>query len=86
MSGSGRLSSTGGTSHGDQTKDIRDAVRAELDFAPLADAADISIKNMNGDIALKGGVPSCLQYRDAAAVARRVHGVTPSRRTGSCSR
>jgi hypothetical protein len=32
MNGSGRPSSTQGTSHGNKTKDIRDAVKAELDF------------------------------------------------------
>ena len=47
-----------------------------MDFAPLVDASDITIKNMNGDVALNGIVPSCPQYREAAATARRVHGVT----------
>jgi hypothetical protein len=49
-------------------------VKAELDFDPLVDAADIFIKNMNGDVALNGSVPSYPQCREAAA--RRVHGVT----------
>ena len=42
-----------------------------MDFAPLVDASDITIKNMNGDVALNGTVPSYPQYRKAAAAARR---------------
>jgi hypothetical protein len=45
-----------------------------LDFDSPANAADIAIKNMNGDVALNGSVPSCPQYREATA--RRVHGMT----------
>jgi len=30
------------------TKDIREAVKAELDFDPLVDAATITVKNTNG--------------------------------------
>jgi osmotically-inducible protein OsmY len=74
MSGSGRPSSTRGTSHGNKTKDIRDEVSAEMDVAPLVDATDVFIKNMNGDLALNGSVPGHPQYREAAAAARRVHG------------
>jgi len=58
------------------TKDIREAVRAELDFDPLVDAADITVKNMTGDVALNGPVPNYPQYLEAAAAARRVAGVT----------
>ena len=58
------------------TKDIRDAVRAELDFDPLIDPGDITVKNLNGDVALNGTVPSHPQYLEAAAAARRVYGVT----------
>jgi osmotically-inducible protein OsmY len=58
------------------TKDIREAVKAELTFDPLVDEAGITVKNMNGDVALNGTVPSYLQYRAAAAAARRVYGVT----------
>jgi hypothetical protein len=58
------------------TKDIREGVRKELDFDPLVDAAGITVKNMNGDVALNGTVPSYLQYLDAAAAAKRVSGVT----------
>ena len=59
-----------------KTTDIREAVRAELDFDPLVDASDITIKNMNGAVALNGTVPSYPQYMETAAAARRVHGVT----------
>jgi len=57
------------------TKDIREAVEAELTFDPLVDAADITVRNMNGDVALNGTVPSYPQYLEAAAAAQRVAGV-----------
>ena len=57
------------------TKDIREAVEAELDFDPLIDASDISVKNIDGDIALNGTVPSYPQYLEAVAAAQRVGGV-----------
>jgi osmotically-inducible protein OsmY len=56
------------------TKDIRDAVEAELEFDPLIDDADIHVVNINGDVALNGTVPSYPQYLEAAA-AQRVAGV-----------
>jgi osmotically-inducible protein OsmY len=59
-----------------KNKDIREAVEAELSFDPLVDATDITVKNMNGDVALNGTVPSYPQYLEAAAAARRVDGVT----------
>jgi osmotically-inducible protein OsmY len=58
-----------------QTKDIRDAVAGELSYDPLVNDADISVKNINGDVALNGTVPSYPQYLEAAAAARRVAGV-----------
>ena len=58
-----------------QTKDIRDAVERELSYDPLVDDPDISVKNINGDVALNGTVPSYPQYLEAAAAARRVAGV-----------
>jgi osmotically-inducible protein OsmY len=58
------------------TRDIREAVRDELDFDPLVDPTNITIKNMNGDVALNGTVPSYPQFLEAAAAARRVYGVT----------
>jgi BON domain len=54
-----------------QTKDIRDAVERELSYDPLVDDSDISVKNINGDVALNGTVPSYPQYLEAAAAARR---------------
>jgi osmotically-inducible protein OsmY len=59
-----------------QTKDIRDAVERELSYDPLVNDSDISVKNINGDVALNGTVPSYPQYLEAAAAARRVAGVT----------
>ena len=57
------------------TKDIREAVEAELKFDPLVDDADIHVANMNGDVALNGTVPSYPQYLEAATGAQRVGGV-----------
>ena len=57
------------------TKDIREAVEAELTFDPLVDATDVTVKNINGDVALNGTVPSYPQYLEAAAAAQRVAGV-----------
>jgi osmotically-inducible protein OsmY len=59
-----------------KTKDIRAAVEAELSFDPLVDASDITVKNLNGEVALNGTVPSYPQYLEAAAAAQRVAGVT----------
>ena len=56
-------------------KDIRDAVKAELEFDPLVDDADIDVVNIFGDMALNGTVPSYPQYLEAAAAAQRVAGV-----------
>ena len=57
------------------TKDVREAVEAELTFDPLVDATDINVKNINGDVALNGTVPSYPQYLEAATAAQRVTGV-----------
>jgi osmotically-inducible protein OsmY len=59
-----------------KTKDIREAVEAELDFDPLVDDGDITVKNMNGEVALNGTVASYPQYQEAASAAQRVQGVT----------
>jgi osmotically-inducible protein OsmY len=59
-----------------KTQNIRDVVEAELSHDPLVDAASITVKNMNGEVALNGTVPSYPQYLEAAAAARRVAGVT----------
>jgi osmotically-inducible protein OsmY len=58
-----------------QTKDIRDAVELELGYDPLVDDSDVTVKNISGDVALNGTVPSYPQYLEAAAAARRVAGV-----------
>ena len=58
------------------TKDIREAVQKELEFDPLVDESDITVRNMSGDVALNGTVPSYPQYLEAAAAAKRVQGVT----------
>ncbi len=58
-----------------KAKDIREATEAELSFDPLVDATDMSVRNMNGDVALNGTVPSYPQYLEAAAAAQRVAGV-----------
>jgi osmotically-inducible protein OsmY len=58
-----------------QNKGIRDAVERELSYDPLVDASAMSVKNLNGDVALNGTVPSYPQYLEAAAAARRVAGV-----------
>jgi osmotically-inducible protein OsmY len=59
-----------------QTKDIRETVEAELNFDPLVDTADITVANLNGEVALNGTVPSYPQYLEAATAAQRVAGVT----------
>jgi osmotically-inducible protein OsmY len=58
-----------------KTTDIREAVQAELEFDPLVDMASITVKNIDGDVAINGTVPSYPQYQEAAAAARRVSGV-----------
>ena len=58
-----------------KTQDIRDAVELELSYDPLIDISDITVKYINGEVALNGTVPSFPQYLEAAAAARRVSGV-----------
>jgi len=58
-----------------KTMDIRDAVESELIFDPLVDETNITVKNMNGEVALNGVVPNYPQYLEAAAAAQRVAGV-----------
>ena len=58
-----------------KTRDIRAAVEAELRFDPLVEPADIAVRNLNGDVALNGTVPSYPQYLEAATAAQRVGGV-----------
>jgi osmotically-inducible protein OsmY len=56
-------------------KDLREVVQDELAFDPLVDATNISVKEIDGDVALNGTVPSYPQYRQAAAAAQRVTGL-----------
>jgi osmotically-inducible protein OsmY len=58
-----------------KTKDIRAAVEAELSFDPLVDSADIAVRNLNGEVALNGTVPSYPQYLEAAAADQAVNGL-----------
>jgi osmotically-inducible protein OsmY len=57
-------------------KDIREAIEEELSRNRLVDAAGITVRNIDGNVALSGTVPSYPQYRQAAEAARRVAGVT----------
>jgi osmotically-inducible protein OsmY len=57
-------------------KDIREAVEEELSHDRLLDAAGITVRNLDGTVALIGTVPSYPQYLEAAEAARRVAGVT----------
>ena len=59
-----------------KTKDIREAVEAELSFDPLVDDTNITVENLSGEVALNGTVPDYPQYLEAPAAARRVSGVT----------
>jgi osmotically-inducible protein OsmY len=45
-----------------KTQDIREAVEKELHFDPLVDAAGITVKNLNGNVALNGTVTCYPQY------------------------
>jgi len=58
-----------------KSKDVREAVESELIFDPLVDPTNITVKNINGEVALNGSVPSYPQYAEAAAAAQRVAGV-----------
>jgi osmotically-inducible protein OsmY len=55
---------------------ISDAVVDDLTFDPDVDASDITVKDRDGEVVLAGSVPSYPQYLEAAAVARRVRGVS----------
>ena len=56
--------------------EIRNSVNAELAYDAGIDSTDITVRNMGGDVALNGTVPSYPQYLRAAEAARRVQGVT----------
>ena len=55
---------------------ISDAVVDALTFDPDVDASDITVEDRDGEVVLAGSVPSYPQYLEAAAVARRVPGVS----------
>jgi osmotically-inducible protein OsmY len=59
-----------------KAKDIREAVEDELGHDPFLDAAGITVRNLDGSVALTGTVPSYPQYLEAAEAVRRVAGVT----------
>ena len=59
-----------------KAKDIREAVEQEFSRDPVVDAAGITVRNLDGNVALNGTVPSYVQYLDAAEAARRAAGVT----------
>lgn len=59
-----------------RTKDIREAVEAELGFDPLVDPTSITVGNLNGEVALNGTVPCYPQLLEAVDAAQRVVGVT----------
>ena len=57
-------------------KENRQDVEEELSRDPHVDAGGVTIRNIDGNVALSGTVPSYPQYRQAAETARRVTGVT----------
>jgi osmotically-inducible protein OsmY len=59
-----------------KTRDVREAVEAELAVDPRVDATNIIVRNVQGEVALNGTVPSYPQFLAAAAAARRVAGVS----------
>ena len=59
-----------------KAKDIREAVEKELGHDRLLDAVGITVRNLDGSVALTGTVPSYPQYLEAAEAARRAAGVT----------
>ena len=56
-------------------QDARNAVEDELNFAVIAAASDIGVKNFNGEVALSGTMPGYAQRADAAAATRRAAGM-----------
>jgi osmotically-inducible protein OsmY len=59
-----------------KARDIREAVEEELAHGRPLDAAHITVRNLDGNVALYGTVPSYPQYLQAAEAARHVAGVT----------
>jgi len=59
-----------------KTRDVREAVEKELSYDPLVDATDISVKNINGEVALTGTVPSYPRYLESGPGGVAVRRVT----------
>ncbi len=59
----------------DNSNDIRDAVTDDLTFDPDVDASNITVEDRDGEVVLRGSVPSYADYLEAAAVASRAAGV-----------
>ena len=59
-----------------KTRDLRETVKKELSDDPILGTADITVENIDGDVALCGAVRSYSQYLEATAAAWRVAGVT----------
>src|SRR6266568_4260616 len=59
-----------------KTKDIRETVEAELTFDPLVDPANITVVNMNGDVALNVTVPDGVEATAADGNLRLTGTVT----------
>lgn len=62
-----------------KTKEVREAVEAELADDPLIEAGGITVLTMSGDVSLNGTVPSYPQYLEAVDAAWRIAGVTSVR-------
>ena len=62
-----------------KTKEVREAVEAELADDPLVEAGGISVLTISGDVTLNGTVPSYPQYLEAVDAAWRIAGVTSVR-------
>ncbi len=68
-----------------KTKDIRDSVNAELGFDPLVDDSSITVKHIDGDIALTGTVPPGRDQRAQPPEGRAAGQRLPRRpRAGRC--
>ena len=62
-----------------KTKDIRQAVEAELAADPHVESGGIAVMTASGDVALSGSVPGYPQYLEAVQATWRVPGVTSVR-------
>ncbi len=62
-----------------KTKEVREAVEAELADDPVIDADGITVLTISGDVSLNGTVPSYPQYLEAVHAAWRIAGVTSVR-------